>query len=84
MHNSPKLIEDFERELWKLDPMIYSADCVTAPEDGGGGSDSPNMSYDDIVFFAKMRSITMIRGLGIPPKLRAYLDTVSERCDIPL
>lgn len=63
--------------------MIHNAECVTAPEDYGGDP-TKFLSYDDIVFFAKMRSITIIRGLGIPPKLRAYLDTVSERCDIPL
>lgn len=80
LQNSAKLIEEFERALWTLDSMIYSAEGVTVPEGGG----KPKLSYDDIVFFAKMRSITIVRGLGIPPKLRAYLDAVSERCDIPL
>lgn len=75
MKNSPKLIEELERELWKLDAMIHSADSVAA--DG-------KLSYDDINFFPRMRGLTIVQGLGIPPKLRAYLDAVSEKCDLPL
>lgn len=82
LQNSPALIEELERGLWALEPMIHSPECVSPPP--SGDDSSAKMSYDDIVFFPKMRSLTMIRGLGIPPKLRAYLDTVSESCDIPL
>lgn len=75
LKDSPRMIEELERELWKLEAMIHSADSVAA--DG-------KLSYDDVTFFPRMRGLTIIRDLGIPPKLRAYLDAVSERCDIPL
>lgn len=55
--------------------MIGSRDSLSA--DG-------KLSYDDIAFFPRMRGLTIVEGLGIPPKLRAYLDSVSERTDIPL
>ncbi|CAB1096415.1 unnamed protein product [Ectocarpus sp. CCAP 1310/34] len=72
---SPKLIEELERELWKLEGMIHSPTSVAA--DG-------KLSYNDIEFFPRMRGLTIVQGLGIPPKLRAYLDAVSERVDVPL
>lgn len=68
-------IEELERELWKLEGMIHSSTSVAA--DG-------KLSYNDIEFFPRMRGLTIVQGLGIPPKLRAYLDAVSERVDIPL
>eukprot|EP00904_Undaria_pinnatifida_P009423 jgi/Undpi1/5610/HiC_scaffold_2.g00886.m1 len=73
--DSPRLIEELEQALWKLEAMIHSTGSVAA--DG-------KLSYDDVTFFPRMRGLTIIRDLGIPPKLRAYLDAVSERCDIPL
>ncbi|CAM9802501.1 unnamed protein product [Scytosiphon promiscuus] len=75
LKDSPKLIEELERELWKLEAMIHSPTSVAA--DG-------KLSYNDIEFFPRMRGLTIVQGLGIPPKLRAYLDSISERVDIPL
>ena len=48
--------------------------CVT---EGG-------LSYDDIDFFGKTRGLTVIKGLEIPPKLKAYLDKMSTITEIPL
>lgn len=76
LKDSPKLIGEMERALWELESMILSPDSVSAT-DG-------KLSYDDITLFPRMRGLTIIQDLGIPPKLRAYLDAVSERCDIPL
>lgn len=73
--NANKQIEELERELWKLEAMIHSPTSVAA--DG-------KLSYNDIEFFPRMRGLTIVQGLGIPPKLRAYLDAVSEKVDIPL
>lgn len=75
LKDSPNLIEELERALWKLDSMIGSSTSVAA---------NGKLSQDDITFFPRMRGLTIIRDLGIPPKLRAYLDAVSELCDIPL
>ena len=64
-----------EHKLWQLEAMIHSSTSVAA--DG-------RLSYNDIEFFPRMRGLTIVQGLGIPPKLRAYLDAVSELVDIPL
>lgn len=82
LKNSPALIEQLERALWQLEPRIHSADCVSPP--GSAAAATGKLSYDDIAFFPRMRALTIVRRLGIPPKLRAYLDAVSERCDLPL
>ncbi|CAN0090173.1 unnamed protein product [Discosporangium mesarthrocarpum] len=79
MADSPVLIEELERYLWALEPLIHSPGGVTEGPDG-----KEAVSMDDILFFPRARAITLVRGLGIPPKLRAYLDTMSEACDIPL
>ncbi len=68
-------IEELEQKLWKLEAMIHSSTSVAA--DG-------KLSWNDIEFFPRMRGLTIVKGLGIPPKLKAYLDAVSERVDIPL
>eukprot|EP00752_Nemacystus_decipiens_P011272 g10018.t1 len=75
LKDSPKLIEEMEHKLWKLEAMIHSSTSVAA--DG-------KLSYNDVEFFPRLRGLTIVQGLGIPPKLRAYLDAVSELVDIPL
>ncbi|CAM9246554.1 unnamed protein product [Phaeothamnion confervicola] len=83
--NTPALKAQLEAALLELEPLIHGPDAVTGPDaitsPGGGGG---GVSYDDISFFARMRSVTIVRDLEIPPRLRAYLDAMSERCDIPL
>jgi len=60
--------------LMELEPMIH------APEHC-----SPHgLSYDDIDLFARLRSITIVKGLIIPPKVQAYLDYFEKTADIPL
>jgi glutaredoxin 2 len=39
---------------------------------------------DDIDLFARLRSITIIRDVDWPPKLRSYMNYLSELADIPL
>lgn len=75
LKKSPKLIEELEQALWKLDPLIGS-DTSVSP-DG-------KLSYDDILLWPRLRALTIVKGLGIPPKTRAYLEALSESCDIPL
>lgn len=72
---SPTLIDKLEQALWKLEAMIGS-DTSVSP-DG-------KLSYDDINLWPRLRALTIVKGLGIPPKIRAYLETLSEKCDIPL
>lgn len=65
---------ELSEKLKALDPLIHSPECVTA-----GG-----LSFDDIDLFGKTRGLTVIKGLVIPPKLKAYLETMSEKTEIPL
>ncbi len=54
--------------------MIYSVDCAT---EGG-------FSYDDVDLWARLRSLTVIKGLTMGPKLRGYLDNFESKGDVPL
>jgi len=60
--------------LMELDPLIASPQhCSPA-----------GLSYDDIDLFARLRSITIIKGITLPPKVNAYMETMSAMADIPL
>jgi glutaredoxin 2 len=42
------------------------------------------LSYDDIDLFGKLRGLTVIKGLVLPPKLKAYVHSMSDKTEIPL
>jgi glutaredoxin 2 len=42
------------------------------------------LSLDDIDFWSRVRSLTLVKGLVWPPKLRAYMENLAERGDLPL
>ncbi|GAX20106.1 glutaredoxin 2 [Fistulifera solaris] len=67
-------IEELNRKLVELDDIIFSQYHCSP-----GG-----LSYDDIDLFARLRSITIIKDVIWPSKLRAYMDVMSELGDIPL
>jgi glutaredoxin 2 len=67
-------IEEVNRKLVELDDIIH---CQHHCSPGGLG-------YDDIDLFSRLRSITIIRGVIWPTKLRQYMDHLSELADIPL
>mmetsp|Transcript_2803 Transcript_2803/g.7038 ORF Transcript_2803/g.7038 Transcript_2803/m.7038 type:complete len:266 (+) Transcript_2803:60-857(+) len=71
---SDQLVAELSQALLELDSMIYSTEYCT---EGG-------LSYDDIDLWARLRSMTLIKGLAIPPKTRAYLDHFEEKGDVPL
>jgi len=54
--------------------MIHCADCAT---EGG-------FSYDDVDLWARLRSLTLIKGIELPPKTKAYLDNYETKGDVPL
>ena len=60
--------------LLELEPLICCPDCCT---EGG-------VSYDDIDLWARLRSLTIIKGVELPPKVRAYLDNFETKGDVPL
>ncbi|WP_049765967.1 glutaredoxin 2 [Paraglaciecola sp. T6c] len=71
--NSKSLIKAFEDKLGELAHMLHSETGV-----------NEQLSIDDITLFGRLRGITLIKGLTIPPKVGAYLDYFSTTCKIPL
>jgi len=71
---SDACIAELNAALLKLEDMIHCPQCVS---EGG-------VSYDDIDTWSRLRSLTIIKGLNFPPKVRAYLDYFAEVGDVPL
>mmetsp|Transcript_25026 Transcript_25026/g.98874 ORF Transcript_25026/g.98874 Transcript_25026/m.98874 type:complete len:107 (-) Transcript_25026:360-680(-) len=69
-----ELLASFNESLKELEDMMDSDESVSP---GGIG-------YDDIELFPRVRGYTMVKGVVLPPKLKAYAEKMSERCDIPL
>ena len=68
------LVAELNEKLKELDDMVHCENCCS-----GGG-----FSYDDIDLWARLRSITIVKGVVWPKKLRAYMDNLSARGDVPL
>merc|ERR1719331_1103688 len=70
-----ELMPELNEKLKELDTLIYSAEACT---EGIG------FSYDDVDLWARLRSLTVIKGVELPPKTRAYLDHFEKAGDVPL
>jgi glutaredoxin 2 len=68
------MIEELNAKLVQLDDILYSENYCT---EGG-------LSLDDIDLWARLRSVTIIKGVVWPEKLRKYMENLSELGDIPL
>lgn len=68
------MIEELNAKLVQLDDILYSENYCT---EGG-------LSLDDIDLWARLRSITIIKGVVWPDRLRRYMDNMSQLGDIPL
>lgn len=68
------MIEELNAKLVQLGDIIYSENYCT---EGG-------LSLDDIDLWARLRSITIIKGVVWPDRLRKYMDNLSQLGDIPL
>ena len=68
------LIEDLNSKLIELDDIIY---CEHYCSEGG-------ISMDDVDLWSRLRSITIVKGVRWPAKLRSYLDNLSALGDVPL
>lgn len=68
------LLEDLNAKLIELDDMLF---CEHYCSEGG-------FSMDDIDLWARLRSITIIKGVQWPEKLRKYMDNLSALGDVPL
>jgi glutaredoxin 2 len=67
-------IEELNRKLIELDDILFSEYHCSS-----GG-----LSMDDIDLFARLRSITIIKNVTWPKKLRNYMDYLSGLTDIAL
>ena len=72
--NSDELVAELNEKLKELEPLICCEDCCT---EGG-------LSLDDIDLWSRLRSLTIVKGLVFPPKVRAYMDNLAEKGDCPL
>lgn len=68
------LIEDLNAKLVELDDLIFSEHHCS----------EVGLSMDDIDLWARLRSITIIKGVQWPSKLRIYMDNLSALGDVPL
>lgn len=68
------LVEDLNAKLIELDDIVFSEHFCT---EGG-------LSMDDIDLWSRLRSITIIKDVEWPTKLRAYMDNLSSLGDVPL
>lgn len=70
------LVEDLNAKLVELDDKIF---CEHYCTEGSGG-----LSMDDVDMWARLRSVTIIKGVVWPEKLRNYMDNLSVLSDVPL
>lgn len=68
------LLEDLNAKLIELDDMIFSEYHCS---EGG-------ISMDDIDLWARLRSISIIKGVMWPEKSRKYMDNLCTLGDVPL
>mmetsp|Transcript_29983 Transcript_29983/g.34175 ORF Transcript_29983/g.34175 Transcript_29983/m.34175 type:complete len:297 (+) Transcript_29983:131-1021(+) len=68
------MIEELNAKLVELDDIVFSEHYCS---EGG-------LSYDDIDLWSRLRSITIVKGVQWPSKLRSYMDNLSALGDVPL
>ncbi len=69
---TPQLVADLQPKLAALDSLIYSKEFCT---EGG-------LSFDDIDLFPRLRTLTMVKDLVLPPKAREYVEYHSALSDV--
>ena len=67
-------VAELNSKLKELDSLVFCEDYCS---EGG-------FSYDDVDLWARLRSITIVKGAVWPKKLRAYMDNLSAVGDVPL
>jgi len=72
---------DSEAQLTALNKALLGVDGLIASDKHV----SPHgISWDDIVFFSRLRGLTLIKGVNLPAPLESYLTAMSEQTDVPL
>ena len=59
--------------LSKMNEALEEIDWLTLPSQRGN-----KLSYDDINFYPTLRNLTVIKGINLPEKVRAYIDEVTS------
>lgn len=72
--NSDNLVLKLQPYMPDLDDMIFSTEFVT---EGG-------LSFDDIDLFPRLRTLTLVADLVMPPKMEMYLSIQSAISDVGL
>ncbi|PXF39990.1 Glutaredoxin 2 [Gracilariopsis chorda] len=71
---STEYITQVQERLDELAEMIYSPEHC-----------SPHgLSYDDIVLFPRLRTLTIVKGLVLPKRLREYVEFQAAAAEIPV
>merc|ERR1712176_670869 len=68
------LLKELNSKLIELDNLVFSEHHCS---EGG-------LSMDDIDLWSRLRSITIVKGVEWPTKLRSYMDNLSALGDVPL
>lgn len=74
-HDSTAQLEALNQVLQGMNDGLISSDTHVSPH---------GLSWDDIVFFSRLRGLTLIKGVELPTQLEGYLAKMSEMTDIPL
>eukprot|EP00913_Durusdinium_trenchii_P002863 g2651.t1 len=69
-----RAVDARSQELLEAEPLIHHEAHVSP-----GG-----LSYDDVMFFGRVRYLPLIDGLQMGPKLHQYIQVMSEQTEIPL
>jgi len=67
-------IDEINANLIELDKLVFSDECINP-----GG-----ISLDDIDLWSRLRSLTLVKGVVLPPMLGAYMSNLSVKGDVPL
>ena len=74
MKKSPDYIKEVETYLKELNDILYSEESTT----------SDIVSEDDIHLFAALRSLSIIKGINYPDKVKKYMENMSTKSKVPL
>ncbi|KAH0471283.1 MAG: hypothetical protein KVP17_003515 [Porospora cf. gigantea B] len=71
---TPEWLTGINPLMARLEGIVACADHIT-----GDG-----VSYDDITVFPLLRNLTIVKGIEWGAKTRNYIETMAQRCDVPL
>jgi len=73
--------KDSEKQLKDLNEALQGVEGLIASDKH---LSTQGLSWDDILFFSRVRGLTLIKGIKLPGSLEGYLETMSEMTDVPL